>query len=695
NQSRRAAEHSTQRAQTAAALAEDRLTASLVAQGRRELNDNRAMPALAYFGEAMRRGADSPALRFMVAVGSRAWRYQLVAQSGGMMTSVAASAKNTWLATADQDARIHFWNRDGTVRTVLATEVGWISQLSRMRDDRMIAVGRDGILVIDPAAQKVLHRIKLASNALGANHGPGADEVSSIEEDAIRVYGFDGAVRRKLEIPNGMASSIPVFDPTGRYVSNGANGDVSTIDLVAMKRTTIAKDIEGILVGSSDGAFLGYVDKVGIAHVHTGDGKPLRTFKPENPGHSLVFSDTGYRVGVLGEHELVIHDANGKATHGMSVKSQLAQYAIRGDETWIADHEGVLRHYREGYLLASLPNHLGEVRYMFLSGDLVTTLGGDGSMVMTKSNAAQLDVVPRPCKESSFAGEGIATTYQCGEEHHVYVGRTELGVLKDHAYGHIAMHRDSKRGAVAGKELVVFDADKKVIAKATEPTGHLGAIAFEDADHLLVAEPEDRHGIFRWTIGTERWAQVTALKGIAAITVGVGGVFGGTIDGHVVVVRDGKEVSRVNVGGRVAYMTASGDRRWVAATLVDGGTAIIDGQTGALVRRLEPADALVTAASLDQTGDLILRSGRGTQTVWDRATGEALVFDLDLLGDMQNAVWSADGRIELTGRQIGILDIPRDLRSTDEIVRDISCKVPLRVRDGKLEPSAPECSASR
>jgi hypothetical protein len=161
----------------------------------------------------------------------------------------------------------------------------------------------------------------------------------------------------------------------------------------------------------------------------------------------------------------------------------------------------------------------------------------------------------------------------------------------------------------------------------------------------------------------------------------------------VILLRDGKEVANVSVGGRVAFMTASGDRRWLAATLVDGGTAIIDGQTGALVRRLEPADALVTAASLDEAGDLILRSGRGTQTVWDRATGEAIVFDLDLLGDMQNAVWTPDGRIELTGRQIGVLDIPRDLRSSTEIIRDISCKVPLRVRDGKLEPSTPECSA--
>jgi hypothetical protein len=108
---------------------------------------------------------------------------------------------------------------------------------------------------------------------------------------------------------------------------------------------------------------------------------------------------------------------------------------------------------------------------------------------------------------------------------------------------------------------------------------------------------------------------------------------------------------------------------------------------------MEPADALVTAASLDETGDLVIRPGRGTMTIWDRASGEALLFDLDLLVDQQNAVWSADGRIEVTGRQIGTLDIPRERRPAAAILADIACKVPLRVRDGKLEPRTVDAKA--
>ncbi|HET9484781.1 MAG TPA: WD40 repeat domain-containing protein, partial [Xanthomonadales bacterium] len=421
NKSRRVAERSTEQAQIAAALAEDRLTASLVAQGRRELNDNRALPALAYFGEAMKRGADSPALRFMIAVASRGWRHTLLANTGGMMTTVAVSAKGSWIATADQDARIHFWNRDGSLRGQLATEIGWIGGIARTKDDRIVATGRDGIVVIDPAATKIVHRFKAKGGSLGANHGPADDEIASVEEDAVRVYGVDGTLRRTLEIPARMASSIPVFDPTGRYLTTGGEGDVVVVDLVTMQRTTLAKDIEGVLVGSANGAYLGYVDKAGMAHLHTGDGKLVRSFKPEIPGHSLVISDAGDRVGVLSEHELVIYDNAGKALHGMSVKSSLAQFAVRGDDTWIADNEGVLRRYREGHLVTSLPGHLGEVRYLLVTGDLAITLGGDGSFVMVKADAAQLELVPRPCKNASFAGEGIATSYECGDQNHLYV----------------------------------------------------------------------------------------------------------------------------------------------------------------------------------------------------------------------------------------------------------------------------------
>ncbi|MBA3819676.1 MAG: hypothetical protein H0X17_12340 [Deltaproteobacteria bacterium] len=487
-----------------------------------------------------------------------------------------------------------------------------------------------------------------------------------------------------------LTGSIPIFDPTGRYVTFGAGGDVKTVDLVTMKSRVIAKDVEGVVGGAADGHVLGYVAKDGLAHVHAGDGAPRFTFRPEILAHSLVFSDAGDRIGALSEHEVVVHDVTGKTLYGMTLKSSLALFVLRGEDTWMADPDGVLRHYRGSHLIASLPSHLVEAKLFAVAGNLAVTLAGDGSLAMSRADAAQLHLAPRPCQKASFAADGIAVSYQCGDDKLVFVGSQHVATIPANAHPFVTYDRGSQRAAVSTDELVVFEHGKP-IARTREPKGHLGAVTFEDRDHVLVVEPEERFGVWRWTFAEDRWEHVAPIRKAVEVTVARGGIFVGTDDGFIVHLRDGREVGRVAVGGRVAFLVTSGDRRWVTATLSDGGTAILDGQTGALARRLEPADALSAAATLDESGDLMIRSGRGTMTVWDRSSGEALVFTLDLLDDMTNAAFATDGRIEVAGRQVGVLDLPRERRPASEIVREITCKVPLRVRDGKLEPAVTAC----
>ena len=127
-------------ARRAAALAEERLTASLIAQGRRELNDGRALPALAYFAEALGRGADTPALRFMIAVAARAWPFEVVPAGGAAMTAVAHAPG--WIAAADGHGGLRFWDADGRPRGQLATELGGIAELRRTADDRLLVAAR-------------------------------------------------------------------------------------------------------------------------------------------------------------------------------------------------------------------------------------------------------------------------------------------------------------------------------------------------------------------------------------------------------------------------------------------------------------------------------------------------------------------------------------------------------------------------
>ncbi len=51
----------------------------------------------------------------------------------------------------------------------------------------------------------------------------------------------------------------------------------------------------------------------------------------------------------------------------------------------------------------------------------------------------------------------------------------------------------------------------------------------------------------------------------------------------------------------------------------------------------------------------------------------------------------ADGRIEIDGYVIGVLDIPRDTRPTTELLHDLDCRVPIQVVGSRIEPSRAVC----
>jgi hypothetical protein len=78
-------------------------------------------------------------------------------------------------------------------------------------------------------------------------------------------------------------------------------------------------------------------------------------------------------------------------------------------------------------------------------------------------------------------------------------------------------------------------------------------------------------------------------------------------------------------------------------------------------------------------------------TIWDRSTGDELVFGLDLMQDVANGRFLPDGRIELNRRVPGLLDIPRDTRPVAEILKEIDCRVPLKVVGSRIEPRTPNC----
>jgi hypothetical protein len=94
---------------------------------------------------------------------------------------------------------------------------------------------------------------------------------------------------------------------------------------------------------------------------------------------------------------------------------------------------------------------------------------------------------------------------------------------------------------------------------------------------------------------------------------------------------------------------------------------------------------------LDPTGELVIRPSRSTLTLWERASGDELVWSFDLLKPAVSARMRADGRIEVGGFSIGMIDIPRDNRPPDQVIHDIACRVPFKVVGSRLEPASQSC----
>ncbi len=109
------------------------------------------------------------------------------------------------------------------------------------------------------------------------------------------------------------------------------------------------------------------------------------------------------------------------------------------------------------------------------------------------------------------------------------------------------------------------------------------------------------------------------------------------------------------------------------------------------MRSLATADSIGTASVLDPTGELVIRPSRSTLTIWERATGDELVWSFDLLKPAVSARMRADGRIEVGGFSIGTIDIPRDNRPRDQVIHDIACRVPFKVVGSRLEPASQSC----
>ncbi len=688
NESRTQAEQSAGAARDAATLAEDRLTTSMVAQGRRELNDGRALASLAYLGEAMRRGADTTAIRTMIGLASRGWRWVKHTDRSDLST---AGMVGGYLAVADPQGGLRFFDDSARQVGMITTGVAYPQRITDA-PGRAVTVGRDAVAIVDTQTFTLLQKLVPETPARLAHLGPGADEVTVFEEAGLVVYGLDGKPRRRHEY-NTESAVEPVIAASGRYALFEHGKELHHIDLQTMTTKLVAADEPTGPNEQVDSPLIGYVTESGEAHLMERDGRELVMFKPRTKPLVLYFAAEGDRVGALSEHDLEVYDVKGKLLYTLQVFAKQAIVRLRGEHTWISTADGVVRHYVKDQLVASLPLHEAEIYDLNVLGSTIASIGADGTIMFSDANAVDVIRDPLPCDgaDDGWGSEGPTMSYLCHGKQLLYVGRSEFATLEDPTLGVIVWEPTSDRVAVAAHTLAVYERGGKLVATADEADDSLPSIAFQDADNLLIVWPKRGPGLWRWTLSTNEWSKLMDVPQMTFVTTVRGQPVIANEAGEVSLVEAGKITITAKLGERIVIVVVSADGKWLGAMLASGATAILDSRTLEVTRTLPPADPGSYTAAFDATGDLFVRISRGALVISDRVSGDDIIRNLDLLTGGYTALFRPDGRLEIAGRSTGLLDVGRDTRPVGQILADIACRVPLRVSDGRLESAKVQC----
>ena len=691
NRSRSAAEKSEGEARKAAALAEDRLTAGLIAQGRRELNDHRALSALAYFAEVLRRGADTPGLRYMIGIARRGVPNEIAVLHG--RHDVVITALDTGFALGDDGDQITLFDGTGAQVATIDPRVDDLQDL-RYRDGKLLAVGIEGFAVIDVATRAITATVPFEEGTRDARLGPGADELTYMTGAGVIVVGLDGTKRREAAIALAEPDQFASWSRDRLYAV--VDEELRVLDLRTMAVRTLARGIPSLLYASEDATTLAYLGEDHVAHILDGEGRETGTFRVAGETGSLFVSPSGDQIAVIGDSALVVHDRTGKETrtiHLFEGAHELRAHLV-GEHVWTGSTNGVLRHYVGRDLVATLPSHTAELQEIVTVGDLLVSTAFDASVVVQRADARQVVIDAPPCATKSYALVGIAMGFDCEDGRQVlHVGRRVIATTRDEHASFVAFEPSSGRAVAQAAELFVYDATGKVIASGgdIEP----GYVGFESPDALIVARVVDKTmALWRFTIATQQWAKIVDLPWMATtIATGAGAVVVGG-QTQLAVYRDGRLVEQHAVDERVDTLAASGDGRYVSAHLAGGATLIVDTASGDIARRLEPVETFGIAAVMDTTGELVVRTSRGSLTVWERATGDNLVWKLEFLRSAMGAAFDRQGRLEVVGERASLIDIPRETRPVGDILAEIACRVPLRVVGSRLEAAPVDCRPS-
>lgn len=653
-------------------------------QGRRELLAGDAAKASVYLGEALRRGADDPGLRYMIARALPPLAAELARFTGHTreIESLEVSPDGGALVTASGDGTARVWD----MATGRATAV-----LDRARDKvsiarfdpagERVAVGSyDHTLTIYRRTGESLVSIAHANYVQSVGFAPAGDRiVTTASEDTVAHVWNAATGAGVLALPHDRPAKSAVFDPRGaRIATTSLDSTIRIWDAATGKllhrlvghhgpvaRIVYSPD-GNVLVSGSDDKTARLWDASSGRQLAVLDGYGFNVT-------SAAFSPDGLHVATAGE------DGTGRVWDVPNGELELTLLghtgAIRtiafdraGERIVTASRDGTARIWdaRTGAVLASLQGHVEPVKAAVFSPDgaRVVTASQDATARLWDASRSRLRaIVPaRGLAGAVFtaARSRLVAWTDDGTVALADSGGRPLGILRadDGPIVGVAVAADGRRAVIASRErppaIWDLDAGRAVITLGRRPAHR---VAIGSSGTALTA---DNASAQLWDITTGRAiAELAHGSTIDAAGFSPRGnrVFTGSRDktGKLWDAQDGRLIA--TLAGHQSWVWqfafAADGTRVVTASL-DGTARIWDAGTGRMVHELRGHSGPINAVAFDRTGRRVVTGSQdATATIWDADTGECL-GSLGRHGHVIMAVaFSPDGALVATASMDG------------------------------------------
>lgn len=717
------------RADRHAQRAEEQRRILLVERGRQELASGHAGRALPYLAEALRGGADTPAVRLLISSAMHPFENRLATmKSVEGFTTAEWSPDGSRIAVGSMTSHGNLYRADGTLVATFVGDGSYQGRLVFSADSQELAgldgYGRVSIWAATTGARQHTFDAHPATptqdmQAGGVAFLDGGKRLVTGGPDR-RIALWDVASGTRIAAADvGAAVSALAVSPDGSIVVVATRGGrLALWDARSLAPVGVLRELRGDiyrLVFSFDGAWLysgGAADGVQIwdfAARKAVASLPAQTFDLDVTGSRLATgNDDGLgriwdaHTGAL-QLDLIGHERNSIHSVQWSRDSRLIATTSRDGtfRIWDAISGAPLSVLESMSGRGSAPHAVAWPQTATFSPDskLVLTLWGNGAALWRVDRGALVDEIPTKTllyaaswspDERRIAASAIRILTLWTDGH-----RTASIPFTAERLFDANWSPDGMRLVVVGESAtsVVLHADGSLAFALTGHTNDVYRASFSPDGSRIATASADRTARI-WNAKTGEELRVLEHPGsVMAAAWSPDGTHLATAgwDHHLRVWNAVTGALEHDLdGGAVHYLdvTFSPDQRSLAASGSGGEAEVWD--LGSRARRLalEGHSANVTIAVWSPDGALIATSSSDhSARIWDAATG-ALLSSFPHPSEVMSAQWSRDGTRLLTACIEGgarIWDVHRTKASPVEVNAFVAERVPYKLVDGRLE----------